>query len=702
MQGRLTALRWTEIEEIDDDLGRSTAGGVLRAGFERIVAEVCLGKVGVIRAREVSRFARNSRDWQQLIEMCRVDDTVLIDQETIYVPRHGNDRLLLGLKCSPNKYELDLLRQRLLSTRYEKTRRGELVVGAPVGFEKVGDRYEKDPDHRVQVSTAEVFDKVDTFKSIPGALTVRSPRLFSFRGGSMRQLLFLIIDVVVVAFATVLALFLRENFEFSMAQLRDIGPYLLCTLAAATVTFPAFQTSRPVWRFSMMTDYLRITFAIAATVIGALAIGFNFNRLDGVPRSLPLLQGLLTLFFLVGLRILARTWRNAAGELIRLGAKETPRAVPQERIRCETVLVVGLNELAALYLRAVAAIARERVLIAGVLTNDDGRHVGRAVLRHQILGTCEEVVDALRALEVHGVFVDRIVVTSAFDKLSRDAQDALLEIEKGTSVCVEFLVDQMGLGPRFASEAGEGAVAALRNSFTALSLSSEHLAALARRPYWRAKRPLDCFAALGLLIVVAPLMAFAAALVAIDLGLPLTFWQQRPGLFGRPFKLYKLRTMAPAHDASGRRLREDERSSCIGRFLRRTRLDELPQLLSILWGDMSFVGPRPLLPVDQPPEFAARLLVRPGLTGWAQVKGGRDISAVDKGALDVWYVHNASLALDIETLIRTALILIFGETIDAAAIREAWEYLHRAEADARKEPVVSEGDAAAFFSVVAE
>lgn len=160
MRDRLTALGWSEIEVIDDDLGRSAAGGVQRAGFERMVAEVCLGKVGAVCAREVSRFARNSRDWQQLIEMCRVVDTVLVDQETIYAPRHGNDRLLLGLKGSLNEYELDLLRQRSLSARYEKARRGELVVSAPVGFVKAGDRYEKDPDRRVQEAITLVFDKV--------------------------------------------------------------------------------------------------------------------------------------------------------------------------------------------------------------------------------------------------------------------------------------------------------------------------------------------------------------------------------------------------------------------------------------------------------------------------------------------------------------------------------------------------------------
>ncbi|MER8779498.1 recombinase family protein [Mesorhizobium sp. M0977] len=130
MRDRLTALGWSRIETVDEDLGRSAVGGVTRAGFDRMVAEVCLG---------------NSRDWQQLIEMCRVVDTVLVDQETVYAPRQGNDRLLLGLKGSLNEYELDLLRQRSLSARYEKARRGELIVTAPVGFVKVGDRLEKSP-----------------------------------------------------------------------------------------------------------------------------------------------------------------------------------------------------------------------------------------------------------------------------------------------------------------------------------------------------------------------------------------------------------------------------------------------------------------------------------------------------------------------------------------------------------------------------
>ena len=115
--------------------------------------------------------------------------------------------------------------------------------------------------------------------------------------------------------------------------------------------------------------------------------------------------------------------------------------------------------------------------------------------------------------------------------------------------------------------------------------------ARARRPYWRVERALDIIAALVLIVGLAPLIVIVAALVAIDLGPPLTFWQQRPGMRGRPFKLYKFRTMAAAYNPVGHRETHHDRMSEIGQLLRRTRLDELPQLYNILRGEMFFVGP---------------------------------------------------------------------------------------------------------------
>ena len=159
MRDRLCSLGWHEIEIVDEDLGRTASGTVTRMGFERMVAEVCLGHVGAVAAREVSRFARNSREWQKLVEVCRVVDTLLIDQEMVYTPRQSNDRLLLGLKGSLNEYELDLLRQRSVEARREKAKRGELIVAAPAGYVKGEGRLEKDPDRRVQERVLLIFSK---------------------------------------------------------------------------------------------------------------------------------------------------------------------------------------------------------------------------------------------------------------------------------------------------------------------------------------------------------------------------------------------------------------------------------------------------------------------------------------------------------------------------------------------------------------
>src|SRR5947208_11147424 len=160
MEDRWHQLGWGQVDVVDEDLGRSAAGTVTRRGFERMVAEVCLGNVGGVAAREVSRFARNSREWQHLVEVCRVVDTVLVDLEAVYCPRLSNDRLLLGLKGSLNEYELDLLRQRPVEARRAKARRGELLVAAPVGYLKTeASGWEKDPDRRVQQALLLVFHK---------------------------------------------------------------------------------------------------------------------------------------------------------------------------------------------------------------------------------------------------------------------------------------------------------------------------------------------------------------------------------------------------------------------------------------------------------------------------------------------------------------------------------------------------------------
>ena len=183
------------------------------------------------------------------------------------------------------------------------------------------------------------------------------------------------------------------------------------------------------------------------------------------------------------------------------------------------------------------------------------------------------------------------------------------------------------------------------------------------------KRLFDLLAsAIGLLLLTVPL-ALLAWQVRRKLGSPVLFTQVRPGLHGRPFRMVKFRTMTDERDASGALLPDAQRLTPFGRFLRASSLDELPELWNVLRGEMSLVGPRPLLMEYLPlysPEQARRHEVRPGITGWAQVNGRNAISWADKFALDVWYVDHRSLWLDVRILWLTVRKVLVRDGISAA------------------------------------
>lgn len=184
----------------------------------------------------------------------------------------------------------------------------------------------------------------------------------------------------------------------------------------------------------------------------------------------------------------------------------------------------------------------------------------------------------------------------------------------------------------------------------------------------RVKRALDVSAAAALLLIMALPMAILALCIATLLGYPIFFRQRRPGLCGRPFELIKFRTMKEAIDASGAPISDALRLTSFGRFLRESSLDELPELWNVLTGDMSLVGPRPLLTEYLPlysPEQARRHEVRPGITGWAQVNGRNAISWEEKFRLDEWYVDNRSFWLDLRILWLTVLRVFQRHGINA-------------------------------------
>jgi len=192
------------------------------------------------------------------------------------------------------------------------------------------------------------------------------------------------------------------------------------------------------------------------------------------------------------------------------------------------------------------------------------------------------------------------------------------------------------------------------------------------------KRLVDVILTAFALVLLSPVLVVLAVLVRWRLGSPVLFRQQRPGLHGRAFTLLKFRTMTDARDAAGNLLPDEQRLTSFGRFLRRTSLDELPELLNVLKGDMSLVGPRPLLMqyLDRyTPDQMRRHEVKPGITGWAQIKGRNALSWEEKFALDVWYVDHLSLWLDLKIILLTVWKVLRREGISQEGFATMPEFM---------------------------
>jgi lipopolysaccharide/colanic/teichoic acid biosynthesis glycosyltransferase len=260
---------------------------------------------------------------------------------------------------------------------------------------------------------------------------------------------------------------------------------------------------------------------------------------------------------------------------------------------------------------------------------------------------------------VHGVKVDEVIVSNGENQL---AKPVLAELQR---ICRQKEIDLTFLPQLFHS------------TFTRVVDSKIEPAELQRvptfriSPYFQVKRVLDFVFALLFTVLLSPAFICVSVLVALDVGTPLLFWQRRLGQGGRGFQVYKFRTIQSPFDRLGESLPEKRRLSAIGHLLRKTGLDELPQLLNVLVGEMSLVGPRPLLPEDQPADPTIRLMVRPGITGWAQVNGGKQIANDEKGDLDEWYIRNASPWLDLRILLLTCRYVFVGNRANVSPSTKA-------------------------------
>ena len=191
------------------------------------------------------------------------------------------------------------------------------------------------------------------------------------------------------------------------------------------------------------------------------------------------------------------------------------------------------------------------------------------------------------------------------------------------------------------------------------------------------KRFFDLAVAVPSAIILSPVLVLIGFMVRMRIGMPVLFCQVRPGLHGRPFTIYKFRTMTDERDEAGKLRPDGKRLTGLGRFLRKTSMDELPELYNVIKGDMSIVGPRPLLTqyLDRyTPEQARRHEVKPGITGWAQINGRNAISWEDKFKLDVWYVDNWSVWLDVKIIAMTVLKVLKREGISQEGEATAEEF----------------------------
>lgn len=477
----------------------------------------------------------------------------------------------------------------------------------------------------------------------------------------MRRHFSFLADLGLVVSATLLAAIITADLEVDDVLLRALVPHLIQTLAVAVPVLMLLGLDRAIWRLSSTTDYGRAALAGSATaLLSALAGSAMGGGLLRPALAEVVLEGLLVAMALVGGRVALR-WRHTAT----LPPASRRRAfLARGHGGHRTALIVGLAGVGRQYLRSIGDLAGGQMAIAGFLGQGEA-NVGRVVNRYEVLGRPEAASEVVARLAAGGVTVTDIILTVPIDRLPGAAQAALAALE-AQGMRIDRLVDRMLPRHRLSDRAP------VSDSFFQ---HTELLEARAARPYWRIKNGLDRCVALILMLAALPLLLPVVVLVALDVGMPLMFWQQRPGLGGSPMTVHKFRTMGAAL-RNGLRVPDAERLSRIGRFLRATRLDELPQLWCILTGAMSFIGPRPLLPIDQPAIFSARLLVRPGLTGYAQVKGGRSISPADKAVLDIWYVKNATLLVDVKILLETVRMVVLGEREDREAIAAAWRDLH--------------------------
>jgi lipopolysaccharide/colanic/teichoic acid biosynthesis glycosyltransferase len=461
-------------------------------------------------------------------------------------------------------------------------------------------------------------------------------RVHSPTSRSGRRIYLSIWDLFWALVSPIVALYLRDIDIQSNADWSVIANYWVLSAGFAILAFFAFRLQDGMTRYFSVHEALDIAEAVLFAELLTFAVLFTLTRLDGIPRSMPLVHGLLLAGGLLAARVFVRIMASEDNE------------PPEHQSRRERIILIGANRFASSFIQLLSVHAPQQQRVIAVL-DEETAMIGRAISGVQVLGAPHELEAIISEFAIHGIGTDRIVIAGEADFLSAPVLHEVERICKKRQIELTFLPRMLGLSERKPTTAA-----------AVISKPVESSPTFALPAFFRLKRWIDIVGSLALIVLFFPLLVLTGVLVLLDVGPPIFFWQERLGRNGRPFLIYKFRTLKAPFDATGHPTAGSRRPSAVGRFLRATRLDELPQLLNVLFGEMSLIGPRPLLPEDQPTNTSMRLSVRPGISGWAQVNGAKLVTKEEKQKLDEWYVHNASLWLDLRIAIMTINLLLKG------------------------------------------
>jgi lipopolysaccharide/colanic/teichoic acid biosynthesis glycosyltransferase len=494
-----------------------------------------------------------------------------------------------------------------------------------------------------------------------------------------RKRRFSLVDLACGALAPLGAFALRDTaLLFEDSYRLDVYPYVAMSCIVTAIVTSGFRLGDILPRYFSFSDAVRVAQAASTSVLLSGAVAFFLVRLDNVPRPTLISQWLLLMLLLITGRALGRyvrrRWRpdqrdTADGHALAANTTDTQNAI-----------VVGVFPITSTFLRLVEEAPQSKINVVLVL-DPRPKYIGRTIAGYVIGGAPQQLDSLLEEYGVHGVTIDRVFIAAPRDRMRQDDSHAVLSTCARRGVHCEYIADMLsGMDtPQTINEA----VAVDRASDTRqLSLPGlqdqvgDRRAGATTCPlqvsdgrYLSLRRLFELVVVLLSLVIVIPLSIALALIVLVGIGRPVLFWQQRVGRFGRAFPVYKFRTLKPPFDRTGQKLTDDERLNMCGRLIRATRLDELPQLYNVLLGNMSLIGPRPLLPIDLPKGDDARLAIRPGLTGWAQVNGGKLLSIEEKNDLDKYYINHAGMSLDAKILVKTLHMMLHGDQIADTSAR---------------------------------